>query len=283
MAVANERKELQNHLGIRQGSVYFCAATCAFLSLTISLSRICVSQTVPQGQETVASTAVETFVPAPPTANQLGPEELGDLHLARKRYQAAIAAYRLAPPSSPAVWNKLGMANQQMYIMSEAKKDYETSLKLDPTNPDVLNNLATVYYSMKEYSIAERYYRKALKLGTKSAVIYKNLGTDLLAQDKFQKGWECYQTALAIDPEVFENSNQFRIGEPTPTHKRGAMNYFLAKSYAKLGIADRAIAYLQMAINEGFADRKKVMADTEFASLRDLYAFQKLFAEQRNQ
>jgi hypothetical protein len=35
-----------------------------------------------------------------------------------------------------------------------------------------------------------------------------------------------------------------------------------------------------MAIDEGFTDRKKVMADKEFASLHDIVAFQQLIAEQ---
>jgi Tfp pilus assembly protein PilF len=210
----------------------------------------------------------------------LSPEQLGDLQMVRKRYQAAIQAYMQISPKSSSVWNKLGIVNQQMFVNLEAKKDYENALKIDPKNSDVMNNLGTVYYSLKEYSYAEHMYRKALKVNPKSALIYKNLGTDLLAEDKFKKGWDCYQTALAIDPEIFERINQLRIGEPTPTQKRGAMNYYLAKSYARVGMPDLAVGYLRMAIDEGFIDRKRVMADREFASLHNVVAFQQLIAEQ---
>jgi len=201
----------------------------------------------------------------------------------RKQYQAAIQSYLQVSPKSPTVWNKMGIANQQMFINEEARKDYGIALKLDPKNPDVMNNMATVYYSLKEYSHAEHMYRKALKYSPKSALIYKNLGTDLLAEDKFKKGWDCYQTALSIDPEIFERINQLRIGEPTPTQKRGAMNYYLAKSYARVGMPDLAVGYLRMAIDEGFTDRKRVLADKEFASLHDVIAFQQLIAEQTRQ
>jgi len=200
--------------------------------------------------------------------------------MARKHYQAALAAYMQVPSKTASIWNKIGIADQQMFMNDEAKKNYERALKMAPRNADIINNLGTVYYSLKEYSDAEHMYRKALKYNPKSALVYKNLGTALLAQDKFKKGWDCYQTALNIDPEIFERINQLRIGEPTPTEKRGAMNYYLAKSYARVGMPDLAVGYLRMAIDEGFTDRKRVMADKEFASLHNIVAFQQLIAEQ---
>lgn len=214
---------------------------------------------------------------------ELTPEETGDLHMARKRYQAAIESYSHAPVKSSSLWNKMGMAQQQMFSLADAKKSYENALKMNGKNPDVLNNLGTVYYAMKDYGGAERYYRKAIKYNPKSALVYKNLGTDLLAENKFKKGWDCYQTAFSLDPQIFDRVNQFRIEEPTPTEKRGAMNYYLAKTYARAGNSDRAIDCLRRAMSEGFTDRKKIMADVEFAGLRGLSAFQELVSERRTQ
>jgi tetratricopeptide (TPR) repeat protein len=219
----------------------------------------------------------------PPSASSLSPEDLGDLAMAHRHFQAALEAYRKVPVKSAATWNKIGIACQQMFLVQEAKKSYETSLKMDPRNPDVINNLGTVYYSQQQYGPAEKLYRKALKIRPRSALIYKNLGTDMLAGNKFKKGWDCYQTALAIDPDIFEKSNLMRIGEPTPTQKRGAMSYYLAKSYAQVGMTDLAVEYLRKAIDDGFTDRKKIMADKELASLRGLTAFEQLLAEQRRQ
>jgi len=210
-------------------------------------------------------------------------EDQGNLQLARRHYQAAIAAFTQVSPKSATVWNKIGIADQQMFLTEEARKSYEKALKLDPRNSDVLNNLGSIYYSLREYSIAEHYYRNALKINPRSALIYKNLGTDLMAADKFKKGWNCYQTALAIDPEIFERANQLRIGEPTPTQQRGAINYYLAMSYVRVGKLDLAVDYLRRAIDEGFTDRRKVLMDKEFASLRGSMAFDKLISEQRIQ
>jgi hypothetical protein len=46
---------------------------------------------------------------------------------------------------------------------------------------------------------------------------------------------------------------------------------------------DCAIEYLRMALNEGFTNPKKIAADSEFAGLKDLPAFQQLLASQRRQ
>jgi len=250
------------------------------LPLVFGLVAICQSnsaQIPPAKAQVVASESIT------PGEAEMTPEDLGNLQLARKRYQAALQAFIQVSPKSAVVWNKIGIANQQMFMTDEAQRSYEKALKLDPKNPDVLNNLASVYYSLKEYSIAEHYYRKALKFNPNSALIYKNLGTDLLAADKFKKGWNCYQTAISMNPEIFDRGSQLRIGEPTAVQKRGAMNFYLAKSYAQVGMQERAVDYLRMAIDEGFTDRKRVLADKEFASLRGSTAFERLIAEQQMQ
>jgi Tfp pilus assembly protein PilF len=146
-----------------------------------------------------------------------------------------------------------------------------------------MNNLGTIYDAQKEYGNAERLYRKALKADPKSALIYKNLGTNLLAQHKYNKGWEVYQTALQLDPNIFRNSTSPRIQNPASVEERGAMNFYMAKGCVRAGMNDCAIEYLRMALNEGFTNPKKIAADSEFAGLKDLPAFQQLLASQRRQ
>jgi Tfp pilus assembly protein PilF len=175
----------------------------------------------------------------------------------------------------------MGIAYQLMLNMDEAQRSYEHSLKLDPRNPIVLNNLGTVYDSLKHYSDAERMYRKAIRYGNKSALIYKNLGTNLLTQHKYKRGWEVYKVALSLDPAVFQRSTSPRVENPASVEDRGAMNYYMAKGCVRAGLNDRAIEYLRMALNEGFTNPKKIMADNEFASLKGIPAFEQLLAEQR--
>jgi len=214
---------------------------------------------------------------------QLTPEQMGDSLMAHQRYQAAIAAYAKAPEMTAALWNKMGIAYQMMFNSKDATRCYKESLKLDPHNGQVMNNLGTVFASLKEYGQADKMYHKALKLDPRSAIILKNMGTNLLAEKKYSKGWEVYQQALAIDPQIFADHVGPTVENPSDVQERGAMNYYMALGCARAGYTDCALQYLRLALDEGFTDRKKVAANSEFASLRENPAFKQLIAEQRSQ
>jgi tetratricopeptide (TPR) repeat protein len=235
---------------------------------------------IPSGPPLATAAQSQPSNPSPqvqPTA-----KEVGDALMAHQRYQAAIEAYKKVPGPSADALNQMGIANQMMFNLHEAVKSYEASLRLEPKNPNVLNNLGTVYDSLKQYGAAERMYRRALKLDPKSAMIEKNLGTNLLAQHHYKKGWAAYQAALAIDPQIFKNSVSPRVENPASVQDRGAMNYYMARGCVRAGQKDCAIEYLRMALNEGFTNPKKIEADSEFASLRGIPAFEQLLAAQHS-
>lgn len=229
------------------------------------------------------ATQPQSSAPSAAPLPALKPEQLGDTLMAHQRYQAAIEAYKKGPRDSATLWNKMGIAYQMMLNLDEARNCYEKSLKLEPKNAVVLNNLGTIYDSLKEYPSAERMYKKALKYDPKSALIYKNLGTNLLTQHKYQKGWDYYKQALAFDPDVFGQSSSPRVENPASVGDRGAMNFYMAKGCIRAGMKDQAIEYLRMALNEGFTNPKKIMADSEFAGLRGIPAFEQLMAAQSAQ
>lgn len=241
-----------------------------------------VAQTPPL--DVSANTAARPPIqPVVAPVHQPTPEELGDSLMAHRRYQAAIEAYKQTPHPSATVWNKMGISYQMMFNLDDATRCYLTSLKIDSKNVNVLNNLGTVYDSQKNYRMAVKMYRKALKYDPQSALVLKNLGTDLLAQHKYEKGWEVYKTALAADPQIFERSNGPRVENPSSVQDRGAMNYYMARGCVRAGKNERAIEYLRMALNEGFANTKKIAADEEFARLHGVPAFERLIAEQEKQ
>jgi tetratricopeptide (TPR) repeat protein len=255
-------------------SQLFCAQLAGAASLSASASQVAAAKptslSAPQHQ-------------APDARIQETPEQLGDHLAAEGKFQAAIDAYKKAPHDSAAVWNKMGIAYQQMFSADEAMHCYMTSLKLDPDNASVLNNIGTVYASLKDYRGAERYYRKAIKLNPKSAPILKNLGTDLLTRRKFKQGGELYAAALAVDPHIFDGGAGPQVSDPSSAENRGAMNYYMAKTCLRAGLTDRAIEYLRMALNNGYTNPRKILADSEFASLYNIPAFEQLLSAQRNQ
>jgi tetratricopeptide (TPR) repeat protein len=210
-------------------------------------------------------------------------EEIGDSLSARQRYQAAITAYQKIQDPSAAVWNKMGIAYQMMFNQKDAARCYANSLKKDPRNPQVLNNMATLYDSQKDYGTAEHYYRKALRIDPKSALILRNLGSNYLSQHKFSRGAMCFQQAMAIDPSVFDTHSGVSVQNPSSVADRGAMHYYMARSCVSAGMQECAIQNLRLALNEGFTNARKIAADSSFATLRPLPAFQQLIAAQSSQ
>lgn len=208
------------------------------------------------------------------------PEKLGDTWMFHQRYQAAIESYSKAEPTS-AIWNKMGIAYQMMFSTSAAMRCYQESLKLNPENANTLNNLGSVYFSLEKFAEAGRMYRKALALEPRSATVQMNLGTNLIAEHKFDEGWKHYQAALNIDSHVFEYTTNLRIGNPVLSEDRGAVSYYLARGFAQTGMLDKAIDHLRKALDQGFANPRKIEADTSFASLHNIPAYQDLLSEPR--
>lgn len=213
-------------------------------------------------------------------ATTLSPEMLGDLAMLHQQYIAAIEDYREGPQNSAVIWNKIGMAYHHLFAMDVARRYYEQALRLRPNYPEALNNLGAIYYAKKNYKKAEKYYRKALRFDTKSAPIYSNLGTAYFAQHKTEKGLDAYREAFALDPNVFENSVQL-VTESLPVRERAEQDYCMAELFAASGRLDRALEYLRKALNEGFDDRKKILADQTLAHLRATPQFAELMTEQK--
>jgi|SRR5579864_81310 len=218
--------------------------------------------------------AVET-PPLPP----LTPEKKGDILMARKMYREAADTYKQGPLDSGVIQNKIGIAYHQMMQTDIARKYYERAMKIDPKYPEAINNLGTVYYSRKNYRRAIKLYRRALRLSPDSASIYSNLGTAYFARKSYKAAAEAYQKALALDPDVFEHRSSWGVLlQERSVEERAKFHYYLAKTYAKAGMNDRALIYIRKALEEGFTERKKLMEDPEFVSIRQMPEFQELLA-----
>jgi tetratricopeptide (TPR) repeat protein len=217
----------------------------------------------------------------PRTSEKLSDSEMkADSLMSEGRYEAAIKEFASAPQNSASVCNKTGMAYHHLLNVNAAKAQYERALKIDPKYADAMNNLGTIFYTQKNYHSAEKLYKKAIKLSPKNPTIYGNLGTMYFVIGDNRRGSDAYRTAFALDPHIFERVRANGVGEAVAPHERAMMNYSLAKTYAEVGMNDRALQYLRMAIGEGFKDRKKLMADKEFAALRETPEFGQLLQEQ---
>jgi tetratricopeptide (TPR) repeat protein len=218
-------------------------------------------------------TTLQTVTPLPPQIE-------GDLLMVHRSYAAALEAYQRDPEKSAVLWNKIGVAYHHMFALDQARKYYQMALAMNPKYPDALNNLAAVYHGQHDYRQAERTYKLALKYAPSSAITYCNLGTAYFAQEKYKPGMEAYHKALALNPHIFDPGQAQIVQETSTRRQLVAVNYYLAKTYATQGKMEEALSYLRKALEAGFRDRKQLMKDKEFASLRATPEFHQLMVEQ---
>jgi tetratricopeptide (TPR) repeat protein len=211
---------------------------------------------------------------------ELPAEKKADILMARGEYAAAIAAYQQTNLKSAVVWNNIGMAYHHLFALEQARKAYQQALVINPRFAAAANNLAAVYYGQHDFNNAEHWYKKALKHTSESAVIYCNLGTAYFAEDKFKKGIKMYQKAFSIDQGVFAPSQAALVEGGGSREQRVAINYYIAQTFASAGKQEQALIYLRKAMDEGFNDRKRLIEDKEFATLRTTPQFQKLLDQE---
>lgn len=201
-------------------------------------------------------------------------EVRGDILMAQKHYAEAAVIYQnlvAQQPRNSALLNKLGIAYHQQSMLDQAKRYYDRASRADRTNANAINNVGTIHYQRKNYRKAVNAYRKALEIRSDMAAVHSNLGYAYFAQKRFPEALAAFQHALELDPGVFERSN--RVGsllQDRTVTDRGLFNFFLAKSFATLGNAERCAHYLRKARDESYKDLASAKTDPAFANvLRD--------------
>jgi tetratricopeptide (TPR) repeat protein len=215
---------------------------------------------------------------APPAVVRpaLTPEQRGDIFMARKMYREAIETYRETPESA-ALINKIGIAYHQLTDLSRAAIYYQQAIKLDPKFTQAINNLGTIYYSRHSYRRAIGQYKKVLRIAPDSASTLANLSSAYFARKQYELASEYIAKAVMIDPGVLEHRNG--IGSTVRDQTVGdrpTYFYYLAKTFAKQGMYEKALSYIRKSLEEGFKERKKFVNEPEFAGLQKDPEFQKI-------
>jgi tetratricopeptide (TPR) repeat protein len=230
------------------------------------------AQQVPQAPlgTTPADTASES-----PTYRAMTPQEKNEmraeLFMARKEYEEAVKAYKIVlidDPHNAKVLNFVGMAYQQIGDGEQAERYYKLAVRADKKDPNALNNLGTVEYSEQRYGKAIKYYQKAIDRGNAAATVYTNLGYAYCSVKEYPKAMAVFGQALALDPEVFDHKgNAGSVLQQRSAPDPGALHFMLAKSYGKIGDAERAARYLKMSRDEGYKEFRTAERDPDFAKV----------------
>jgi len=219
-------------------------------------------------------------VQPPPAADRpLTLEERADIFMARKSYEDAVDFYiralRQTRSTNPIVWNKLGIAYQQLQSYGESRNAYNKAIRLRKDYTEPINNIGTTYFMQKRYGKSVKFYLKAIKLSPDSASYHLNLGTSYMHMKRYKESVDEYRTALSLDPNIFTQRSAFG----TTIEARGAdpeYYFYLGKVFASLGRAEDAVRSLRRALEDGFKDRKRILDDPDFMKISQNPAYVEL-------
>ena len=207
--------------------------------------------------------------PAEPMTDSQKAEVRGDILMARKQYVEAILQYEEAAKldkKRAALMNKIGIAYHQQMQFDRARKHYNRALKMNKNYPEVRNNLGALYYDMRKYRQSVDEFRKAIALQPGLAAAHSGLGSAYFARKKYDEALASFRRALEIDPEIFERRSMFAsVVQSRAVADRGLFYFFLAKSFAQQGNAERCAHYLLRARDEGYKGMDAVEKDPAFA------------------
>src|SRR5499427_953754 len=206
-------------------------------------------------------------------------EKRGDSFFARKMYEDAIIEYRKSVALdryNASTLNRLGLVYHQSQQLGEADKYYREALKQNPFFLEVLNNIGTVEYARQRYQNALEQYQKALRIRPESPTILLNMGACLLDMTRYDEALKATRHALEIDPRVLEKVSG--VGTLIQTSRRSdpVVSFYYAKIYAAQGDKERAISYLNRALDEGFKEYDKIKTDPAFRVLSGEEGYTKL-------
>jgi tetratricopeptide (TPR) repeat protein len=197
-------------------------------------------------------------------------ERRGDAYFARKLYEDAIIEYKKSialDRYNASTLNRLGLVYHQSQKLQDAEKYYREAFKQNPYFIEVINNIGTVEYSRQNYAGALEQYEKALKIRPESPTILLNMGACLFDVKRYDEALKVTQHALEIDPRVLDKVSGFGTLIQTAHRIDPTVSFYFAKIYATQGDKERAISYLNRALDEGFKEFDKIQAEPAFTAL----------------
>ena len=222
------------------------------------------------GQSAPPSATAGQSHESPAKSRPLSFVERADIYMARKSYEDAVDYYYRALKqghfADAPVWNKLGIAYQQLQNYHASRKAYNQAMRRQKNYAEPLNNIGTTYFMQDKYGKSVKYYLRALKLNPNSASYHLNLGTSYFHMKKYKESVEEYRTALNLDPNIFAERSAFG----TIIEARGSdpeYYFYLGKVFASLGRVDEAVRSLRRALEDGFKDRKKILNDPDYMKI----------------
>lgn len=231
---------------------------------------------VPSHAQRLGSASLRQVSAAQPVIQpDMSPSQLAelraDIDMAKKMYPEAIEGYsRLIKeePSNAALLNKLGIAYEGARNDGGAERAFKRAIKADKTYASAYNNVGTVEYDRHKYTHAIEWYQKTLVLRPDMAAVYYNLGCAYFDSKKYPEAMDAFSHAIQLDPHVMTASGSGgSVVQPRGTSNQGLFYFFVARTYAQFGNAERTAHYLKMARDVGYEKFVSAKTDPSFAKV----------------
>lgn len=131
---------------------------------------------------------------------------LGNTYKDQDRFEEAIEAYQQGLAVNPKGWevlNNVGTAYAALGKKEDAKASYVKSLELNPNQQEANANLAGMAIEAKDFDTAQKHFETILSMNANNAEGWFSLGTVYQLKLMINHALECYDKALAINPNEY--------------------------------------------------------------------------------
>lgn len=184
----------------------------------------------------------------------------------------------------------LGQALSEVKRYDEAKKVWETYLKLSPKHPFARTQLAHTLARLKDIDGAVAQVNLAIQAIPDDATLYVERASRQIDGKRWKDAEASLRQALKLDPNlalaylrlgfVYLQTGQNKLAKPilqkalkaadmeSEQGIRGVALFDLAKVSMRAGRKDEALSYLDQALSEGFTKANWLKIDADLAALR---------------
>lgn len=203
----------------------------------------------------------------------LDPGQRADLFILHKQYQQAVDFLQQtiqAGDRSAALYNRLGIAEEEMGSLKPAEKAYKQAIRRDSRKPEYYNNLGTVYYGQHKWGKALKWYKKALQRSHSYASFYVNAGMAEFARRHYEPANWYFRKALLLDPNaMFPEASGGTVVQNLDHEDPARFHFDLARLFCSMGKLEDAMHQFRMALELHYRHIGDVYRDKAFAPLRN--------------
>ncbi|MCS6989588.1 MAG: tetratricopeptide repeat protein [Chloroherpetonaceae bacterium] len=175
--------------------------------------------------------------------------------------ETVVLASEPIPLPDAAAYIKRGNSAFQAKNFKAAVADFTQAINLDPRNAIAYHNRGSARYCLGEYNEAIADFTKALELNPKDAEAYSHRAGAKFQSKDYNGAIADYIKATELDPSL------------------NSAYYFICRSYSLLGQKEKALQYLQKALETGYDDFESLASNVDLNNIRALPLFEKLVDE----